>query len=582
MGWSNTFASLKESNKLEVKAAREGLPRSLWETYSAFANTDGGTILLGVEEDSDGVLSVCGVNEPESLVKTLWDGLNNPSCVSVNLLTDNDVTIDVDAGASYIVIEVPRAPRQDRPVYIRNNLASGSFRRNGEGDYHCTSEELKALVRDGGDEIDRLVLEEFELGSLCEETVASYRNAFQALRQNHPWNRLADSDFLMRIGAIGRGGRTHQLHPTRAGLLMFGYEYEITREYPSYLLDYRTRLGDRRWDDRIASMDGTWSGNVYDFWRKVYMKVVEGLPKPFALGPNMRRLEDTPMHAALREGLANMLVHADYYGRRGCVALREPGRITFSNPGSLRMSCDVALQGGTSDPRNATLMRMFSLVGIGERIGSGFDVMRAACTWAELPQPMLEESYNPDGTTLTFCTKSDDGETTRASAGGSMSAERDSGSCLDGPVDCSMSVGCESGSRLDRPVDMATARILDAWEQAGHGRSINAAPSSVAATLQTADGDSLTARHGSSDSLVAPSEVAVGAKQLKRRRLPREERNLVMHFVIENGEIRRIEAQELLGIGSTKAKALLNDMVTQGLLTVEGAGPSTRYLSASA
>lgn len=564
MGWSNTFASLKESNKLEAKAAREGLPRSLWETYSAFANTDGGTILLGVEEDSHGTLFVCGVNEPESLVKALWDGLNNPSCVSVNLLTDNDVTIDVDAGASYIVIEVPRAPRQDRPVYIRNNLASGSFRRNGEGDYHCTSEELKALVRDGGDDIDRLVLEEFELSSLCEETVASYRGAFQALRQNHPWNRLADSDFLMRIGAIGRGVRTHQLHPTRAGLLMFGYEYEITREYPSYLLDYRTRLGDRRWDDRIASMDGTWSGNVYDFWRKVCMKVTEGFPKPFALGPNMRRLEDTPMHAALREGLANMLVHADYYGRKGCVALREPGRITFSNPGGLRMSCDVALQGGTSDPRNATLMRMFNLVGIGERIGSGFDVMRAACTWAELPQPMLEESYNPDGMTLTFRTERNDGWTTWASADGSMPAERNS---------------C---SHLDMPVDMATARILDAWEQAGHGRSINAAPSSVATTLQTAAGDNLTARHDSGGGLVAPGEVTVSAKQLKRRRLPREERNLVMHFVIENGEIRRIEAQELLGIGSTKAKALLNDMVTQGLLIVEGAGPSTRYLSASA
>ena len=548
MGWSNTFASLKESNKLEAKAAREGLPRSLWETYSAFANTDGGAILLGVEEDPHGALSVCGVNEPESLVKALWDGLNNLSCVNVNLLTDNDVSISYDAGEPYIVIEVPRAPRQDRPVYIRNNLASGSFRRNGEGDYHCTSEELKALVRDGGDDIDRLVLEEFELGSLCEETVASYRNAFQALRQNHPWNRLADSDFLMRIGAIGRGVRTHQLHPTRAGLLM----------------------------------DGTWSGNVYDFWRKVCMKVAEGLPKPFALGPNMRRLEDTPMHAALREGLANMLVHADYYGRRGCVALREPGRITFSNPGSLRMSCDVALQGGTSDPRNATLMRMFNLVGIGERIGSGFDVMRAACTWAELPQPMLEESYNPDCTTLTFRMERNDGWTTRAGAGGSMSAERDSGSRLDGPVDCSMSVGCESGSRLDRPIDMATARILDAWEQAGHGRSINAAPSSVTATLQTAAGDNLTARHGSGDGRVTPGEVTVSAKQLKRRRLPREERNLVMHFVIENGEIRRIEAQELLGIGSTKAKALLNDMVTQGLLIVEGAGPSTRYLSASA
>lgn len=246
------------------------------------------------------------------------------------------------------------------------------------------------------------------------------------------------------------------------------------------------------------------------------------------------------------------------------------------------MSCDVALQGGTSDPRNATLMRMFNLVGIGERIGSGFDVMRAACTWAELPQPMLEESYNPDCTTLTFRMERNDGWTTRAGANGSMPAERDSDSHLDGPVDCSMSVRCESGSCLDRPIDMATARILDAWEQAGHGRSINAVPSSVTTTPQTAAGDNLTARHDSGDGRLTPGEVTVSAKQLKRRRLPREERNLVMHFVIENGEIRRIEAQELLGIGSTKAKALLNDMVAQGLLMVEGAGPSTRYLSASA
>ena len=494
----------------------------------------------------------------------MWDDLNNPSCVNVNLLTDNDVSISYDAGAPYIVIEVPRAPRQDRPVYIRNNLASGSFRRNGEGDYHCTSEELKALVRDGGEEIDRLVLEEFEFDSLCKETITSYRGAFQALRQNHPWNSLADSDFLMRIGAIGRGVRTHRLHPTRAGLLMFGYEYEIAREYPSYLLDYRTCLGDRRWDDRIASMDGTWSGNVYDFWRKVCMKVVEGLPKPFALGPDMHRLEDTPMHAALREGLANMLVHADYYGRRGCVALREPGRITFSNPGSLRMSCDVALQGGTSDPRNATLMRMFNLVGIGERIGSGFDVMRAACTWAELPQPMLKESYNPDCTTLTFRTERSDGWTTRAGANGSMPAERD------------------SDSRPTTPVDMATARILDIWEQAGHGRSVSAAPASGTAVSQATNNNNLAVGLGSGGSRVAPCEVTVNAKQLKRRRLPREERELVMHFVIENGEIHRIEAQELLGVGSTKAKTLLNDMVKQGLLIVEGAGPSTRYLSARA
>lgn len=41
----------REDNRLEAKRASNGLPSSLWETYSSFANTDGGAILLGADED---------------------------------------------------------------------------------------------------------------------------------------------------------------------------------------------------------------------------------------------------------------------------------------------------------------------------------------------------------------------------------------------------------------------------------------------------------------------------------------------------------------------------------------------------
>ena len=111
---------MKESSTLEVKSAKLGLPKSIWPTYSAMANTDGGIIVLGVKETSEG-FKVVGIEKPDLMIKEIWNVLNNKEKVSVNLLTNKDIYIQEVDGKSVIIINVIKADREYKPVFIDNN-----------------------------------------------------------------------------------------------------------------------------------------------------------------------------------------------------------------------------------------------------------------------------------------------------------------------------------------------------------------------------------------------------------------------------------------------------------------------------
>lgn len=260
----------KENNRIEAKKALGGLPNSIWETYSAFANTLGGIILLGVVETADKTLEAIELPNPARLLKEFWDLVNNKDKTNVNILGSNDAYIQEVNGKKIVVINVPKADRAYRPIYIDNNPLN-TYRRNGEGDYKCTKEEFYSMVRDASNKSqDMIVLENMNLDVFNSETVRGYRQRFHTSRPNHVWDSLSDEDFLTKIGAIGIGSDGNR-HPTGAGLLMFGNEYEITREYNNYFLDYREELDvENRWADRIVSSSGEWSGNILDFFTLVY------------------------------------------------------------------------------------------------------------------------------------------------------------------------------------------------------------------------------------------------------------------------------------------------------------------------
>ena len=140
--------SFKEGNRLEAKLAKGGVPASLWETYASFANTDGGLILLGVKENKNHTFAIEGIDNPELMEKAFWDGVNNKRVVNINLLNNSDVEIKEVDGKTIIAIHVPRAERIYRPVYKGQDMFTGTYRRNGEGDYLCSREEVAAIFRD--------------------------------------------------------------------------------------------------------------------------------------------------------------------------------------------------------------------------------------------------------------------------------------------------------------------------------------------------------------------------------------------------------------------------------------------------
>ena len=172
---------------------------------------------------------------------------------------------------------------------------------------------------------------------------------------------------------------------------------------PNFFLDYRERQSfDTRWSDRVCSGDGDWSGNVFDFYFRIIDRLTADVKRPFKLDNNLMRIDDTPVHKALRECLANALIHADYYGRRGVVIDKEFRKISFSNPGTFRIDINEAIAGGISDARNARIFNMFSLINVGERSGIGLCDVYSTWKTNGYRRPIIEEKVDPDRVILTL------------------------------------------------------------------------------------------------------------------------------------------------------------------------------------
>ena len=143
----SSLSKYKENNRIEAKKATGGLPRSIWETYSAFANTSGGVILLGVAENKeDKTLYPVDLPDPWRLIAQFWELLHEPHIVNRNIIPKKNIAVEIVDGKEIVVIRVPRAKRVEKPVYIGGDPYQGPYYRSGDGDFRYTEEEVRAML----------------------------------------------------------------------------------------------------------------------------------------------------------------------------------------------------------------------------------------------------------------------------------------------------------------------------------------------------------------------------------------------------------------------------------------------------
>ncbi|MBJ2165642.1 putative DNA binding domain-containing protein [Acidovorax sp. IB03] len=359
-----------EWNDFECKRAQRGVPEDAYKTVSAFANTAGGWLVFGVSEVNHH-LEVTGVEEPDKVQNDFLAVLRGGQKLN-RVLAVQAHRFEVD-GKHVFAFYVPEMARADKPVYLKGDPRQ-SYVRRGAGDEQCTQSELERFLRDAAqDRYDGAVLAELAAESCFDlETVKWYQAQFA--RRNPEHAEITDPiAFLLNWNfVVEQGGK---LHPTRAGVLLFGTGRFVRQILPRPVLDYQ-RIdtafdkwsAEQRWHDRYVFEE-----NIFQTWQGLvarYMRIAE---HPFSLDPTtLRRNDDPPDYVAFREAAINLLIHQDYgdHGRKASIKLFTD-RTVFWNPGDAFATEAELLDPTEKEVRNPAIVKAFRRIGLSDQAGTG-------------------------------------------------------------------------------------------------------------------------------------------------------------------------------------------------------------------
>ncbi|ABE51465.1 RNA-binding domain-containing protein [Methanococcoides burtonii] len=351
-----------EWEDFEVKEAKSSIPKSSFETVSAFSNTNGGWLVFGVEQLNKD-FEITGVEDAERIEQNFTTALRGDKFNQKIRVKSTKYDFD---GKIVLAFYVPAS--EQKPVYF--NSRKNTFIRTGSGDQRATDVEIDAMYRDSSFGLKDKELTGFTIDDLDERTISDYRTYLENVNPEHRYNKLSMKELLEKLQVVVDG------RITIGGLLVFGNEDNINRMLTDFRIDYLEIMGTSysdaptRYNYRLYEEE-----NLFRFYFSIFERLMKKIDLPFTLRPDGFATDNQPQLTAIREALVNLLMHSDYFSPMKPRIRVFLDRIEFLNPGSLPKDIESIMKEDFTMPRNPIITRIFRVIKLSENAGSGFDKM---------------------------------------------------------------------------------------------------------------------------------------------------------------------------------------------------------------
>lgn len=396
-----------EWEDFEVKSAKSALPKNIWETVSAFANTSGGWIVLGVKQ-SGKTFDIQGVDNFEKLEQDFLGTIRSEKFNQVLNVRPKSYQID---DRKILAFYIPES--STKPVYFGSPV--NTFIRMGSGDQRATEGEIRAMFR------------EQSFGKKTEETIQgsgiemldldSLHNYRYILNQTNNLLEIRNADdaaFCEHVNITNNGLLTY------AGLLMFGKAPYVLRFVPTFCIDYieipasSVNESGTRYTYRIPEQP-----NIWEAVQIIMRRLMTLADAPTHISPDGFASSDNSQFIVFREALANLAMHCDYFDSlRSCIRVYTD-HIEFMNGGAFPLPINEMLGKVYSKLRNPTIAKLFRYVGIAENAGYGISKLTS---WEKLTgsKPTIESNRTFAVVSFPFKSNADSAHNVGANVGANV------------------------------------------------------------------------------------------------------------------------------------------------------------------